>query len=74
MLLQDIGPWDEHPTITNDAENVVALLVRDEILQPSQRLFYYDSENELTEILMQDGKFAGFRHPADIEEGGVPTL
>jgi hypothetical protein len=25
-----------------------------------RRLFYYDSEGELTELLVKDGKFAGF--------------
>jgi len=25
-----------------------------------QRLLYYDSENELTELLHKDGKFVGF--------------
>lgn len=47
MVLRDIGPWDHFLTITNDAENVVAEL-RGTLR--GRRLFYYDSEGELTEI------------------------
>jgi len=47
LVLEDIGPWDEHFTITNDAENVVNEL-RGRL--NGRRLFYYDSEGELTEI------------------------
>ncbi len=49
IVLRDLGPWDEFMTITNNAENVVNLL-RDKI--GNRRLFYYDSEGELTEILV----------------------
>ena len=57
LVLRDLGPWNMHLTITNDAEHVV------EALAPTlhgRRLFYYDSEGELTELLVKDGKFAGF--------------
>lgn len=47
MVLRDIGPWDHFLTITNDAENVVLELRG--VLR-GRRLFYYDSEGELTEI------------------------
>ena len=26
LVIKDLGPWDEHLSITNDAENVVSLL------------------------------------------------
>ena len=59
ILLQDIGPWGKYMTITNAAESVVQ-----EVDQKygigSRRVFYYDSENELTELLVKDGRFAGF--------------
>ena len=60
VILRDIGPWDRHLTITNDAENVVETLFKSGKMKPGQRLLYFDSENELTELLIKDGKFAGF--------------
>jgi hypothetical protein len=61
VVLVDIGPWDKHPTITNDAENVVRELVKGKILTPDKRLFYYDSDNNLDEITHENGKFTGFK-------------
>lgn len=29
LLIEDMGPWDKHPTVTNDAEHVVRELVLD---------------------------------------------
>ena len=58
VVLTDIGPWDQHPTITNDAEQVVEDMLT---TLGGRRLFYYDSEGELTELLIKDGIFAGFR-------------
>lgn len=58
IVLQDVGPWDRYMTITNAAENVVEA----EILNGlgPRRLFYYDSDGELTELLVKNGRFAGF--------------
>lgn len=49
LVLQDLGPWNRHLTITNDAENVT-----NELRQRlhGRKLFYYDSEGELTEIVV----------------------
>ena len=60
LVIKDLGPWDKHPTITNDAENVVKLVY---MMLEGRRLFYYDSEDKLTELLVdQDfGRFIGFR-------------
>lgn len=58
MLIRDIGPWDKHPTVTNDAEGVVARLAP--LLVPGQRLEYIDSEGCVDELAVKDGKFAGF--------------
>lgn len=60
VFVQDIGPWDEHPTVTNDAENVVADLVVAGELPPGRRLFYIDSEGQVDELLVAEGQFAGF--------------
>ena len=60
LVIKDIGPWNRHLTVTNDAENVVQRLERQGHLPVSRRLFYYDSEGELSEILVRDGFFAGF--------------
>lgn len=57
LLIHDVGPWDRHPTVTNDAENVVDYLLP---LLQGRRLFYFDSEGDLDELLIHDGKFAGF--------------
>ena len=53
VVLKDLGPWDEYPTITNSAENVVAKMYEDGI--KDQRIIYFDSEDDLTE-LKHDGK------------------
>lgn len=57
ITLQDGGPWDVHPTITNDAEWVVEQMARH--LQ-GRRLFYFDSEGDKGELLVDGGKFSGF--------------
>lgn len=60
LVIKDIGPWNKHLTITNDAEGVVQRLAQQGHLPAGRRLFYYDSEGELSEILVRDGFFAGF--------------
>lgn len=60
LIIKDIGPWDKFSTITNDVEGVVARLIGGNILKEHQKLFYYDSEGYLDEILVKDGKFIGF--------------
>jgi hypothetical protein len=32
IFILDIGPWDQHRTVTNDAENVVETLAKDHAL------------------------------------------
>ncbi len=60
LLIQDVGAWHIHPTITNDAENVVLGLVHLGLLPAGRRLLYYDSDGRLDEIRVEDGRFAGF--------------
>ena len=60
LVIRDMGSWNLHPTVTNDAEHVVVALVKLGKLPPGRRLFYYDSFGDLDEILVKDGRFAGF--------------
>lgn len=57
VLIRDIGPWDEYPTVTNGAEEVVADLAP--MLQ-GRRLEYYDSDGERDQLVVRDGKFVEF--------------
>lgn len=59
VTIRDIGHMT-HRSVTNDAEKIVPEIVALGVLRPGMRLFYYDSENQLDEIKVQDGKFAGF--------------
>lgn len=61
MVLLDVGPWDKFMTVTNDAENVVAELFVAGALH-GHRLFYCDSENEITELKydMNTRRMSGF--------------
>lgn len=59
LIIRDIGPHDQHLTVTNGAEAVVEKLL-DRL--EGRRLLYWDTEKELTELVIKDGKFAGFRH------------
>lgn len=64
IVLNDCGPWDQYLTITNDAEGVIADLKHTGRLAAGKRVFYYDSEGDFSELIIKDGKFAGFG-PAD---------
>jgi hypothetical protein len=58
LVIQDAG--GQYLTITNDAEWVVEQLVREGQLPPGRRLFYIDSDGQKDELLVKDGRFAGF--------------
>jgi hypothetical protein len=68
ILLRDLGPWDEYPTITNAAEEVVEEMIKRLIPDTGfinadgkqRRLFYIDSDNDYTELVIKDGKFSHF--------------
>ena len=47
-------------TITNDAENVVAFLFQRGLIKNGKRLYYYDTDDTLSELQHHDGKFTGF--------------
>jgi hypothetical protein len=57
LIISDVGPWDRHLTITNDAEYVVEQVAH---LLHGRSLFYIDSEGTMDQLLVKDGKFAGF--------------
>jgi hypothetical protein len=57
VLIKDVGPWDQHPTVTNDAERVVEDLAG---MLNGRELHYIDSEGDIDQLLVSDGKFAGF--------------
>ena len=62
LIIQDVGPWDEHLTVTNDVEQVIKDLVKQGLLPAGRRLLYYGSEGPgIDEILIENYKFAGFR-------------
>ena len=57
LVIRDLGPWDQYLTVTNAAEEVVQELARQ---LKGRRLFYYDTEGQMDELLVKDGEFAGF--------------
>lgn len=57
LVICDVGPWDRHLTVTNDAERVV-LELRANL--KGRKLSYYDSDGEFGVLRVVDGKFAGF--------------
>lgn len=59
LVIRDVGR--ECMSITNDAEAVVEDLVSRGLLPAGRRLFYYDSDGQLDELLVEDGRFAGFK-------------
>lgn len=73
VIIRDLGPWDKYTTVTNDAEAVVERLILTGGVSPPQRLFYYDSENELNELMInwREKKFHGFAYhaPKEVENG-----
>lgn len=69
VLIKDIGPWDKYMTITNAAETVVAELAG---ILAGRELHYIDSEGETDQLLVKDGRFAGFKF-IDNARRGKPT-
>lgn len=59
FVIRDYGNGNQL-SVTNDAENVVAQVVSLASYTPDQRLLYYDSEGNLDELKIKDGKFAVF--------------
>lgn len=57
VLIRDVGPWDEHLSVTFGAEYVVEELAT---RLAGRRLEYYDVGGERDQLLVKDGKFDGF--------------
>jgi len=58
ILIRDEGPWDQHLTVTNDAEGVV---IRLQSRLNGRRLFCIDSYGETDELKVDNmGRFGGF--------------
>lgn len=70
LVIRDLGPWSAFKSVTQDAESVAKKLHKSGYLEyrdpetgetSQRRLLYYDSTGNLHEIVVEDGKFAGFR-------------
>lgn len=57
LTIKDIGPWDEHKTVTNDAESVIKELAPQ---LNSRRLYYIDSEGNFARLLYSGNRFTGY--------------
>lgn len=60
LVIRDIGPWDQHPSVTNDAEAVIEELAAAGNLPNGRRLFYFDSEGQKDELIHENGRFVRF--------------
>ncbi len=60
LVIRDVGPWDRHPSVTNDADAVVAELAESGLLPSGRRLFYFDSEGQKDELIHEGGRFIRF--------------
>ncbi len=59
LCIRDIGA---SPSVTNSVEEIVKELFDLGYLTNGQRLFYFDSDNNLDELLVtKSGQFAGFK-------------
>ncbi len=59
VVICDVGPWDQHLTVTNDAEYVLERLAVHGL--GNRKLKYLDSDGNYDEILHENGLFRGFR-------------
>lgn len=57
LVIKDVGPWNKHPTVTNDADNVVAKLAP---TLNGRRLRYIDSLGTENELVVRNGRFSHF--------------
>ena len=59
LFIEDVGDWNRDTTVTNDAEQVVAWLYKNNLIT-GKRLFYRDSEGDAGELKHEQGIFVGF--------------
>ena len=60
LTIRDLGPHDQFPTVTNDAQAVVRGLFHLGELTPGRRLRHYDSDGDLAELVFQGDRFVSF--------------
>ncbi len=60
LVIRDVGPWHEHPTVTNDIEGVVRRLTAEGRLPRGRRLFYIDSDGQMDEAEHDGERFVRF--------------
>ncbi len=60
LIISDMSDTSGGPTITNSAEKIVKELFERGWLEEGRRLFYFDTDNDLDEIIIKDGAFRGF--------------
>jgi len=66
LKIEDLGPWDEYMSVTNDIENVVKELLADNKIGQNGFFTYIDSEGNSDLVFVLKGKFSQF---APIPEG-----
>lgn len=60
VMIDKGAPWDDCPTITNDAEWVIADLHAKGMIGESRRVLYVDSDGNLAALLHTGARFDGF--------------
>lgn len=74
LVIRDVGPWDKHRTVTNDADHVVRELFDSGRLRDGRRLFYYDTnEPPRCDELVYDHGTGEFRHFAPVDPQDIPA-
>ncbi len=65
IVIRDVGHAEGRPSITNDAEAVVAAMLRimDALGDPREttRVFYIDSDGQMDELVHDGAMFTGFK-------------
>jgi hypothetical protein len=59
VVIRDTG-HQAHMSVTNDVEAAVLYLLESDQLAADQRLYYYDSDGQLDELLHDGSRFTGF--------------
>lgn len=75
IVLADRGPWDEHPTVTNDARWVIDQLELTRRRAPDEcAVFYFDSSGRVDRMLHRAGAFTSFYHCTPTERALIRDL
>ena len=67
VVIVDLGPWDIHPTVTNDIEHVIEVVDQQLQLFSGKRVsefpvIYKDSDGEYTGVYTEGNEFDRFVH------------